>query len=649
MKLPSLRSAAAGLRETLQSSFEVKVVLLSVAATVSALVMSFSIFQWLDWSADQDDLALDQTAVAEHLADALTDPSSAIDVATARAVFDANEHTVAATYFFDDGRQVRLARSGGPTAIPRQLGSRRVRARLHLKGVEIHLPRIVQGRRVGELVLEAHNDEVRESFQRNVLVAGILSLLATILAAAVARTLARRALRPLYSLNSAIEEVRRSKDFGNEVFTASKDEFGRLADNFNALLTELKTYSSNLHQALAEVTTARDAAERANLLKSQFLANMSHEIRTPLNGVLGMAQAMSADELSAAQRERLEIVQRSGASLLAVLNDILDLSKIEAGFFELEDAPFDIEEVASDGCAIFACTAARKALPLVLDIADDAKGSWRGDAVRIRQVLSNLVSNAVKFTERGEIRVLVRREAAAGSDVLAISVSDTGIGVSEENLPKLFEKFIQADSTTTRRFGGTGLGLTISRHIVEIMGGTIEVESRAGAGTVFTIRAPLTWLGQRDSGHGRLAAEPVAAADLSSLRVLAAEDNETNQLVLSTLLQSFGIDPVIVADGRQAVQAWEVGSFDLIFMDIQMPVLDGVAATREIRAIERKAGSPPTRIIAVSANAMTHQVAEYLAAGMDGHVSKPIAIERLYDALAEAAQPLSPRLTARSA
>ena len=648
MKLPSLRSVAAGVAETLRSSFEVKVVLLSVAATVSALILSFSIFQWLDWTADQNDLAFDQTAVARHLAAALVDPSSASDVAKARAVFEANEHTVAATYFFDDGRRVRFARPVASTVTPSPLRERALGARLHLDGVVIHLPRIVEGRRVGELVLEAHNDEVRESFQRNVLVAGILSLLATLLAAAVARTLARRALRPLYSLNSAIEEVRRSKDFGNEVFTASKDEFGRLADNFNALLTELNTYSSSLHQALAEVTTARDAAEQANLLKSQFLANMSHEIRTPLNGVLGMAQAMSAGKLSAAQRERLEIVQRSGASLLAVLNDILDLSKIEAGFLELEDAPFDIEDVATDACAIFTSTAARKALPLVLDIADDAKGSWRGDAVRIRQVISNLVSNAVKFTEQGEIRVLIQRETTADSDVLAISVSDTGIGVSAENLPKLFEKFIQADSTTTRRFGGTGLGLTISRHIVELMGGTIEVESRVGVGTVFLIRMPLTFLGQPDSIHGEPAEDFAPPADLSSLRVLAAEDNHTNQLVLTTLLQSFDVEPVMVADGREAVRAWEAGSFDLIFMDVQMPVLDGVAATREIRAIERKTGRPPIRIIAVSANAMIHQVAEYLAAGMDGHVSKPIAIERLYDALAEAAQP-PVRLAARSA
>ena len=648
MKLPSAKAAIASLRETLRSSFEIKVVLLSVAATVSALIMSFSIFQWRDWTTDQNDLAHDQMSVAAHLAAALADPSEPSDVATARAIFFAQEHTVAATFLFDDGRRVRFARPDAPAAVPRPLGGRAASSRLHLDGVEVHLPRLAHGRRIGELILEAHNDEVRESFRLNVLVASIVSVLATVLAAGVARALARRALRPLYILNAAIEEVRRSKDFGNEVFTTSKDEFGRLADNFNALLTELKTFSSNLHQALEEVTTARDIAMKANLLKSQFLANMSHEIRTPLNGVLGMAQAMSGDELSAAQRDRLELVRRSGASLLAVLNDILDLSKIEAGFFELDEAPFDIEDIANDTCAVFASAAARKDLPFVLEIADDAKGSWRGDAGRIRQVLSNLLSNAVKFTERGEVRVQVRKENTAGSEVLAISVSDTGIGVSEENLPKLFEKFIQADSTTTRRFGGTGLGLTISRHIVELMGGTIEVESRVGVGTSFLVRAPLAWLGQRGPRHD-VADELATPADLSSLRVLAAEDNETNQLVLSTLVRSFGVDMVMVADGRQAVEAWEAGNFDLILMDVQMPVLDGVAATQEIRAIERRTGRPHTRIIAVSANAMTHQVTDYLVAGMDGHVSKPIAIESLFSALADAAQSAATRTAAHAA
>jgi len=648
MRLLSFHSAVMALRKALLSTFEAKVMLLSVAAAVSGLAMSFSIFQWLNWSAGQDNFAHDQIDVSQHLAAALADPAAANDVATARAIFNADQHSLAATFVFDDGRRVRFARPGAPSTAPDLQRGVRPSARLHMHGVEIHLPQIVQGRRVGELIFEADNDEVRATFGRNVLVTAILSLLATVLAAAVARTLARRALRPLYSLNTAIEEVRRSKDFGNEVFTTSTDEFGRLTDNFNALLIELTTYSGELREALAEVTAARDGAERANFLKSQFLANMSHEIRTPLNGVLGMAQAMSAGDLSTAQRERLEIVQRSGASLLAILNDILDLSKIEAGFLKLEAAPFDIEQLAGDACALFTSTASAKGLSLTLDIADTAKGSWRGDAARLRQVLSNLVSNAVKFTEQGEIRVRVEKESSQGSDMLVIAISDTGIGVSAENLPKLFEKFVQEDSSITRRFGGTGLGLTISRHLIELMGGTIGVESTVGVGTVFQIRAPLTWLGPPARVVGRPPKKPISRPDLSSLRVLAAEDNGINRLVLTTLLQSFGVTAVMVADGREAVEAWKAGDFDLLLMDVQMPVLDGVAATREIRAIERKTGRRPIRIIAVSANAMSHQIAEYLAAGMDGHVSKPIAIDRLHDALAEVVRPPS-RRAARSA
>jgi two-component system, sensor histidine kinase len=319
-----------------------------------------------------------------------------------------------------------------------------------------------------------------------------------------------------------------------------------------------------------------------------------------------------------------------------VLNDLLDISKIEAGRLELEQAPFDLEEVAQGAYATFTGVANIGGVSFAMTIAPEAKGRWLGDSVRVRQVLYNLISNALKFTSEGEVRVAVEATSDGGVKGLLIRVSDTGIGIAPDVLPRLFEKFVQADNSTTRRFGGTGLGLTICRHIVELMGGTIEAESRPGVGTTFSVALPLPWVSPAITLLSPPAATDIATESdcgFEDLRILAAEDNATNQLVLKTVLHSMGLAPLIVQNGREAVEAWASGRFDLVLMDIQMPVMDGIAATREIRRREAETGCGHTRIVALSANAMKHQVSEYLAAGMDGHLAKPLQIEKLYEVL----------------
>jgi CheY-like chemotaxis protein len=300
----------------------------------------------------------------------------------------------------------------------------------------------------------------------------------------------------------------------------------------------------------------------------------------------------------------------------------------------MEAAPFDISEVASGACATFTSLASASGVGFSMAIAPEAEGYWRGDSVRVRQIIYNLLSNALKFTSEGRVSVNIDRPQP--DEGLLITIADTGIGIAPEVLPRLFEKFVQADSTMTRRFGGTGLGLTICRHMAELMGGTVTVESVLGEGTTFRVALPLAWLGPvLKAPSPPIAAGPEAPADcgLDEMRILAAEDNATNQLVLRTVLNALGVDPTIVDNGREAVDAWTSGGFDLVLMDIQMPHMDGVAATREIRRREAEAGSPRTPIIALSANAMKHQVAEYLAAGMDAHLAKPIEIDKLYAAL----------------
>jgi signal transduction histidine kinase/CheY-like chemotaxis protein len=403
------------------------------------------------------------------------------------------------------------------------------------------------------------------------------------------------------------------------------DDTGKLVRRIGTLrdITERKLFEG-------EMAEAKAAAEDANIAKSAFLATMSHEIRTPLNGVLGMAQAMAADELTDIQHDRLDVIRQSGEALLAILNDILDLSKIEAGKLEIEEIDFDLAEIARGAHATFTALANKKGLSFALDI-DKAHGVYRGDPTRLRQVLYNLISNALKFTETGEIRVTARYERKS----LVMSVTDTGIGMSPEVVDSLFAKFSQADASTTRRFGGTGLGLAICRQLAELMGGEIGVQSVEGQGTTFTLKIPLKRVG---SAKVVSLADVPAAAECSDpqaleIRVLAAEDNTVNQLVLKTLLHQIGVDPVVVENGALAVEAWENGEWDVILMDVQMPIMDGPSATRAIRAAEAASGRPRTPIIALTANAMSHQIAEYLVCGMDGHVTKPIEAMKLFQAL----------------
>jgi len=380
------------------------------------------------------------------------------------------------------------------------------------------------------------------------------------------------------------------------------------------------------------LVAAKEEAEAATQAKSSFLAIMSHEIRTPLNGVLGMTQAMAMQPLSPAQRERLDVVRQSGEALLAILNDVLDLSKIEAGKLTLESIDFDLGEVIQGAYQAFTALANKKGLSFSLDIAD-AEGTYRGDPTRIRQILYNLISNALKFTSQGEIRV--RAEPAPQG--LRLIVSDTGEGIAPDKLASLFAKFTQADASTTRRFGGTGLGLSICRDLAELMGGTIEAQSRPGAGSTFIVNLATPRLGEpRPAAVLPSPVTPTATAlGARALRVLAAEDNQVNQLVLKTLLHHAGVEPVVVENGALAVEAWESGEWDLILMDVQMPVMDGPQAARAIRAREVQTGRRRTPIIALTANAMAHQVAEYLAGGMDGHVAKPIEAKALFEALVQ--------------
>ncbi|ODT86006.1 ATP-binding protein [Phenylobacterium sp. SCN 70-31] len=399
------------------------------------------------------------------------------------------------------------------------------------------------------------------------------------------------------------------------------------------VVRQLDVYERGHAAALYELAYARDRAESANVAKSQFLANMSHEIRTPLNGVLGMAQVLARSDLSPTDQEKVRLIRTSGETLLGLLNDLLDLSKVEAGRMELHLDEFDLEAEVEAATRAFATLAAQKDVGFAVDIEGSARGVWCGDAGRIRQVLANLVSNAVKFTATGEVQVSIRRSDTG----LAIAVLDSGPGIARDRIPQLFQRFSQADPTTTRKHGGSGLGLAIVRELVELMGGRVSVASAEARGSAFTVELPLEWV--RPGTPASTEPEPEAEPTLPAVRILAAEDNRTNQLLLTAMLEPLGAEIRLAGDGAEVVEAFEAGRFDLILMDIQMPVANGVDAARAIRALEAQRGLPPTPILALSANVMPHQIEEYRAAGMNGFVAKPIEMAVLIEAIERALVP----------
>jgi PAS domain S-box-containing protein len=394
-----------------------------------------------------------------------------------------------------------------------------------------------------------------------------------------------------------------------------------------------------------ELKLAQETAEAASIAKSQFLASMSHEIRTPMNGVMGMAAVLAGTKLDDRQRQMVEVINQSGAQLVAIINDILDLSKIEAGKVELERTEFDLEDLMRSVSALHEMKAQDKNLGFTVSVAEEARREYVGDPTRIRQILNNLISNALKFTETGGVTVTVeqaRRENDRRVE-LRFAVSDTGVGIDAEASERLFTPFTQADASITRTHGGTGLGLAISRQLCELMGGGIAVESARGQGSTFRFRILLEEARPPAAATGQPSPAAVPAAAVGDgvaggrpLRILAAEDHPTNRVVLEALLQRVGADVVLVANGREAVEAWDGGRFDVVLMDIQMPELDGICATLEIRALERSRGRPRTPILAVTANVMTDQVEAYIAAGMDGHVAKPIDPRKMFAAILDA-------------
>ena len=472
---------------------------------------------------------------------------------------------------------------------------------------------------LGRVIVGLSSDAFSQRQQEILLKAGILALFALLFTFLVARRLAGSLSQPIRDIGDAVKAIQNG-DFKTPLPIVDDTELGALSQHINNLASGLELASRKQQQAMAQLIQTREEAEKANNAKSDFLAMMSHELRTPMNGVLGMLQLLETTDMTEEQVEYAALASESTEHLLKVINDILDFSRIERSELELEHIPFNLADLIAACAQSFQHSAAQRGLDLQLQIPEDMRGlQVQGDPTRIRQILVNLVGNALKFTEQGRVTIESQWQSLDHQLLwFTCTVRDSGIGISPESLELMFNAFQQADSSISRRYGGTGLGLPIARTLAERMGGTLRAQSEEGRGSVFTLEIPLALYQQPLPVLSSRA--PSGNGDGEGRNVLLVEDNPVNQTVIEAMLRSLGFTVSVAVDGAQAVRSAESLIFEAILMDCRLPIIDGYEATRQIRQLP---GCTDLPIIALTANALQGDREACLSAGMNDYLAKP--------------------------